>query len=91
MIFLPARTTKKLRGFKMSTKKLYDGTVPRAEVKRQTDKLANTAFMFRTHDPLEELKRTERVPEDHYFRKFEQKLIVALCEETAAEIDPVIY
>lgn len=74
----------------MSTKKLHDRTVPRAQVKRKTDKLASTAFMFHTHDPLEDLKRAERGQEDHYFHKFDQELIVALREKTTAERDPVI-
>jgi hypothetical protein len=53
-------------------------------------KMSNVELMFRSHDPLEEQNRAERAQEDDYFRKLDQKLIEALREKNAAEIEQAI-
>ena len=50
----------------------------------------NVQLMFSTHDPLEELNRAEHAQEDHYFRKLDEELIVALRDKSAEEIEQTI-
>src|SRR4029450_6471399 len=53
-------------------------------------KQSNVQLMFNTHDPLEEINRAERAQEDDYFRKLDQELLVALREQSAAEMQQAI-
>ena len=53
-------------------------------------KKSNVQLMFNTHDPLAEIHQAERAQEDDYFRKLDQELLVALREQSAAEIEQVI-
>lgn len=47
-------------------------------------------LMFNSHDPLVEIQRAERAQEDDYFRQLDQELIMALRDNSAAEIKQAI-
>jgi hypothetical protein len=62
---------------------------PREKPRRP--KQSTGQLMFNTHDPLDETHRAGRAQEDDHFRKRDQKLLVALRAQSAAESEKAIW